>query len=181
MESLYVCHFSNGHIKVGRSIEPMARIASHSDRVSCMGVELVEHFIVECVGPASPREALLISRCAEAAANRFQNEWFDGLDYEEACAWADSFARHVMPDPTTVERNTFGHRLMKARKAKGITQAGLGKGMRADGGDLGKGSVSHWEINDGSPNVFQLKAICERLGITADYLLGVEQSALAQA
>ncbi len=27
MQYLYVCHFSNGHIKVGRSIEPTARIA----------------------------------------------------------------------------------------------------------------------------------------------------------
>ncbi len=30
MNYLYVCLFSNGHIKVGRSINPMARIA---DRV----------------------------------------------------------------------------------------------------------------------------------------------------
>jgi len=34
MEYLYVCHFSNGHIKVGRSIHPKSRIASHADRVA---------------------------------------------------------------------------------------------------------------------------------------------------
>lgn len=33
-EYLYVCHFSNGHIKVGRSVHPKSRIASHADRVA---------------------------------------------------------------------------------------------------------------------------------------------------
>lgn len=45
MEYLYVCHFSNGHIKVGRSIDPRARIAAHADRVACMGVEFVDRFV----------------------------------------------------------------------------------------------------------------------------------------
>lgn len=92
MESLYVCHFSNGHIKVGRSIEPMGRIAAHADRVACLGVELVEHFIVECDGPAIGRETNLISRCADAASKRNKNEWFEGLDYPQVCEWAGAEA-----------------------------------------------------------------------------------------
>ncbi len=30
MSHLYVCHFSSGHIKVGRSIDPVARVAQHA-------------------------------------------------------------------------------------------------------------------------------------------------------
>jgi DNA-binding transcriptional regulator YdaS (Cro superfamily) len=85
---LYVCQFSNGHIKVGRSIDPQSRIAQHADRVSCMGVEMVEHFIAECVCPAYEREQALISQCADAASRRFKSEWFDGLDYPTVCEWA---------------------------------------------------------------------------------------------
>jgi hypothetical protein len=88
MESLYVCLFSNGHIKVGRSIDPQARIASHVDRVSCVGVELAAHITVECAGASEPREASLIGRCAEAATRRFKNEWFDGLDFAVVSEWA---------------------------------------------------------------------------------------------
>jgi len=56
MDNLYVCHFSNGHIKVGRSVDPMARIAAHADRVGCLGIELVEHFLALCTqSPANPR------------------------------------------------------------------------------------------------------------------------------
>ncbi len=42
MEYLYVCHFSNGHIKVGRSIDPRARIAAHADRVAT-DLDLLAH------------------------------------------------------------------------------------------------------------------------------------------
>ena len=37
MEYLYVCHFSNGHIKVGRSIDPKSRIASHANAAENSG------------------------------------------------------------------------------------------------------------------------------------------------
>lgn len=92
MDSLYVCHFSNGHIKVGRSIDPTARIAAHADRVACAGIELVAHHIVACDKPAGMREAYLISLCTDAAAERFKNEWFSGLDYPTVCEWADAAA-----------------------------------------------------------------------------------------
>ena len=41
MSFLYVCLFSNGHLKVGRSVNALARISQHEERVSCLGVELV--------------------------------------------------------------------------------------------------------------------------------------------
>lgn len=99
MESLYVCHFSNGHIKVGRSVYPKSRIASHADRVACIGVELVEHHIVECVSHAVPAEAALISMCSNAATKRNKSEWFVGLDYLDACNWADQCASTIFDPP----------------------------------------------------------------------------------
>ena len=93
MEYLYVCHFSNGHIKVGRSVSPKSRIASHADRVACIGVELVEHHIVACAGYSVPAETALIERCTQLAAKRNKSEWFEGLDYESVCEIANQFAQ----------------------------------------------------------------------------------------
>lgn len=100
MESLYVCLFSNGHIKVGRSVDPKSRMATHADRVACLGVELSDQFTVECVGPAAPRESLLIARCVEVALLRHQNEWFAGLDFLAVCEWAQECA--AQPEPKVV-------------------------------------------------------------------------------
>lgn len=91
-EFLYVCHFSNGHIKVGRSISPKSRIAAHADRVACVGIELIEHHIVECVGRSAPAEYALIDRCAALATKQNKNEWFEGLAYLDACDAAIEFA-----------------------------------------------------------------------------------------
>ena len=81
MEYLYVCHFSNGHIKVGRSIDPKSRVAQHADRVACIGVELVEHQFFECIGDILQAEYALIDLCATTASRRNKSEWFEGLDY----------------------------------------------------------------------------------------------------
>lgn len=92
MDSLYVCLFSNGHIKVGRSISPDSRIAQHADRVSCMGVELVDSHTYGCMGSAPVAESALIARCDEQCSQRFKNEWFAGLDYPLVCLWASELA-----------------------------------------------------------------------------------------
>ena len=91
-EYLYVCHFSNGHIKVGRSIHPKSRIAQHADRVACIGVELIESHLVLCAGYSVPAETALIQQCTELATKRNKNEWFEGLDYESVCEIANSLA-----------------------------------------------------------------------------------------
>lgn len=92
MESLYACLFSTGLIKVGRSVDPVGRIAAHADRVACMGVQLRDHCTFACSGPASPREAALIARCVESASARHQNEWFAGLDFATVRGWAQECA-----------------------------------------------------------------------------------------
>lgn len=89
--NLYVCRFSSGHIKVGRSSNPACRIAQHVDRVSCVGITLTNHFILSCPS-AVFAETRLIRRCTEQAANRLSSEWFDGLDYDEVCGWAIEYA-----------------------------------------------------------------------------------------
>jgi DNA-binding XRE family transcriptional regulator len=171
-ESLYVCLFSNGHIKVGRSIEPGSRIAAHADRVACLGVELSDKLIVECVGQAGPRELLLIRRCTEAAESRYQNEWFTGLDFLSVCEWAGQAARLELSDPDPYE-NTFGHRLTAARRANSLTQREI-----AGWFDLTKAAVSKWETNECSPSINQLRVLCERLGVSADHLVcGVPHTA----
>jgi hypothetical protein len=135
-ESLYVCRFSSGHIKVGRSIDPMSRIAAHADRLACIGVELVNHFVVACVGPSEPREAHLIARCADAADKRYHYEWFEGLDYRMACEWAEIAAQMAVDT----------HRLAPAADVALIAELG---GPRAVAdllgyGDGGAQRVTNW-------------------------------------
>ena len=93
MSHLYVCHFSSGHIKVGRSIDPVARVAQHADRVACVGIELVEYRTFECAGDVFMAEAALIERCDTECTRRLKSEWFEGLTFESACEWACGCAK----------------------------------------------------------------------------------------
>lgn len=99
MEALYVCHFSDGHIKVGRSVDPLGRIASHAERVSCLGVELVASHQTQHVDQIVKREAALIAMCSGAASERHKNEWFLGLDFAKVCGWADECAYAELKQP----------------------------------------------------------------------------------
>ena len=93
MEFLYVCHFSNGHIKIGRSINPASRIAQHADRVAVVGVELVNSETFPIRWAAHSAESQLIDRCRVACESRFANEWFSGLSFLEVLRWADECAK----------------------------------------------------------------------------------------
>ena len=92
MEYLYVCQFSNGLIKVGRSIEPESRIASHADRVAVAGIELITHRRFMCSDGVVRRESALISRCRELASESFKSEWFQGLQFDDVCNLAERIA-----------------------------------------------------------------------------------------
>ena len=108
MEYLYVCHFSNGHIKVGRSIDPKSRISSHVERVSCLGVTLETHQTFPVSGPAEHAEAALIDLCCNAAEKRHKSEWFVGIDYQVACEWAAECAERLyVVDPSSKLRSYF--------------------------------------------------------------------------
>lgn len=66
---------------------------------------------------------------------------------------------------------SFGERLREARKAKGLTQEQLGKGLGTDGKDASKAVVYGWEKDQHYPRVDQLALICQALDCGADYLL----------
>lgn len=66
---------------------------------------------------------------------------------------------------------SFGVRLREARVKKDLTQEGLGKGLGTNGDDAGKAVVSGWEKDRHFPRADQLAMICDKLGVSADYLL----------
>lgn len=61
--------------------------------------------------------------------------------------------------------NAFGKKLTIARKNAGISQKGLADKLAAHGFSLQPAAVSKWEQGVSSPNVYQLFAICNILGI----------------
>ena len=74
------------------------------------------------------------------------------------------------------EGESFGDRLRRRMKEKGVSMPELGKGLkpRKNGvleGDLGRAAVYGWLNGNGFPNVIQLAAICRKLDISADVLL----------
>jgi hypothetical protein len=119
-ESLYVCRFSNGHIKVGRSIDPNSRIATHADRVACMGVSLESSYITECPNACEARERILIDACVKAGATRFQSEWFAGLDFDEVCKWSYAAAHQDFTVPEV--ETTRWARIIGEMRRQGLTQ-----------------------------------------------------------
>lgn len=114
-EHLYVCHFSNGHIKVGRSCRPKLRIAAHVERVSCLGVSLVDHHVVECVGDVLQAESALIAWCRGLAYSTHKNEWFIGIDFGLAVAEANRQASEAYERPIRKQRSAAD--LEKQRQA----------------------------------------------------------------
>jgi hypothetical protein len=123
MESLYVCLFSNGHIKVGRSVSPVSRIAAHADRVSCMGVELADSQHWPCQRNAMSAEFDLIKRCTNEASARYQNEWFAGLAYADVCAWAEQEATRT--EHTKPETDTRWMRVLDDLRRAGVTYTSI--------------------------------------------------------
>lgn len=128
---LYVCQFSNGHIKVGRSAEPTSRILTHADRAACFGITLVANCTIECVGPSAPREAALIARCAAAASARHLNEWFAGLEYSEVRKWAEEAAWQDRPESGPQDEDHDAEAIDFKAVVASLTGAGLTQGYLA--------------------------------------------------
>lgn len=64
-------------------------------------------------------------------------------------------------------------RIQAARANKGWTQEGLAERMGLSAG-FGKVQVSHWENNRKAPSARNLVRLADALGVSVDYLLGVE-------
>ena len=92
MAGLYVCEFSDGTVKVGRSTRPAKRVVQHKSSASRFGLSLERHHAVECVAPAAEAERALIEQCCSASASQRGREWFYGLQFDTVCAWADAAA-----------------------------------------------------------------------------------------
>lgn len=147
MESLYVCLFSNGHIKVGRSAKPSARVTQHADRVKCLGIWLdrVEYWEAE---NAVMAEAFLIGKCAGHATARNDNEWFVGLSFGRVCEWAAEaagtmFLANVVP----------GHLREYLRSPGAMSVSQLAQAMNALGAELSDDAqIRQWIAVDAEGN-----------------------------
>lgn len=111
MEALYVCAFSNGALKVGRSSDPAARIAQHQKRVSCVGVSLTNSRHAVCNSRVTAAEADLIARCAERSSERYSNEWFIGIPFDEACRLMQECAEREYAEPAPIQPATVADQI----------------------------------------------------------------------
>jgi hypothetical protein len=93
MNHLYVCHFSNGRIKIGRSTNPVNRIQGHANRVFCVGIDMVEHRIFRCEFDSVAAETALIEKCTSIASEVRGLEWFAGLNFATVCDWAEQASK----------------------------------------------------------------------------------------
>lgn len=147
MESLYVCLFSNGHIKVGRSATPSARVSQHADRVKCLGIWLDRVDYWSALN-AVMAEAQLIGKCASKASARHDNEWFTGLVYDEVCQWAGEAAAAVF-HVNRVE----GHLREYLRRDDALSVSELREAMNALGCDIADDAqIRQWIAVDAAGN-----------------------------
>lgn len=63
----------------------------------------------------------------------------------------------------------FAERLKELRQEHNLSQKEFGKSIGAT-----YSAISYWESNTNEPKISYIVAICTRYGITADYLLGLE-------
>ena len=63
----------------------------------------------------------------------------------------------------------FGAKIKKLRQDRGITQKYLAEKLL-----ITIPTLSHWECNYQEPSYKDLVALCKFFGVTADYLLGLE-------
>ena len=61
-------------------------------------------------------------------------------------------------------------RLKELREEKGLSQAQLAKEM-----GLSQNTISQYETGVLEPNIKTIKKLCEYFGVTAGYLLGLEE------
>lgn len=148
MESLYAILFSNGHIKVGRTTDLVARIAAHRDRVACLGITQSDGIHYFCEQPASVRESWLIAKCVQAASARHQNEWFAGLDFATVCEWVKFAA-----DMQVASVSPKGHLRDYLQSPGAMTVMQLREAMNALGADLrDDAQIRQWIAVDAEGN-----------------------------
>lgn len=63
----------------------------------------------------------------------------------------------------------FAQRLRELRQEKGLSMKQLAKAL-----DTTDAAISNWENEINEPKISYLKAIAQYFGVSADYLLGIE-------
>lgn len=63
----------------------------------------------------------------------------------------------------------FAQRLRELRQEKGLSMKQLAKEL-----DTTDAAISNWENEINEPKISHLKAIAQYFGVSADYLLGIE-------
>ena len=73
----------------------------------------------------------------------------------------------------------FGDRLKQARSARGLSQADLAAALaRSSAGEVTQSAVSYWESGKNLPTLDAFAALTQALGVSADWLLGIDGGAL---
>lgn len=80
------------------------------------------------------------------------------------------FSKHEQEEQTMFDQQRIGANIMKARKAKGLTQMAL-----ADGLNVSFQAVSNWERGQTCPDLSNLMELSRLLDISIDELLGNER------
>ncbi len=71
------------------------------------------------------------------------------------------------------KKNMIGERVKALRKARGITQEDLAARLQTRGVIIERDSISRIEIGTRFVADYEVAALCEALGVTADHLLGL--------
>lgn len=80
-----------------------------------------------------------------------------------------------------MKRNPLPQRLKQAREARGLSQGGLAAALAERTGEaLTQSAVSYWESGKNLPATETLRELCAVLGVSADWLLGLEDAAPAR-
>lgn len=142
MDSLYVCLFSNGCVKVGRSKNADRRIAQHAVQLSCFRIDLIGSAVFECCGAMQVAESRALRKCREVAAETRGDEWFYGIDFDLAC----EIAKHAASGTDHHERYSGASALVRAIDVMG----GMTNLAKAIGGNTKSQTIANW-IKRGVP------------------------------
>ena len=73
------------------------------------------------------------------------------------------------------KKNICGEKIRSARKAMKLSQQELAARLQVEGINLERDSISRIEIGTRFVADFELKTLCKILGVSADFLLGIEK------
>ena len=72
------------------------------------------------------------------------------------------------------KKNICGDRVRSARKAKGLSQEELAARLQVEGVNIERDSISRIEIGTRFVADFELRVLSDVLGVSVNYLLGIE-------